>query len=143
MHVCRFTCIYPIFRPKCKLKNINFVILQNTPPPYPGNAPFPLAFGIPDTEPVDQSLNCISAETAMTSIQSDPALFETNFRFTLDDGRLSQAQRLFYEENGFLVIPKLLPNDLLDNCYQRFLDIIDGKVEKGLFLPQTLRFITF
>jgi phytanoyl-CoA hydroxylase len=44
---------------------------------------------------------------------------------------LNRAQRLFYEENGFLVIPKLVPDELLDKFYQRFLDIINGKVEKG------------
>ena len=53
------------------------------------------------------------------------------YRFTTDHPKLNRAQRLFYEENGFLVIPKLMPELLLDKYYQRFLDIIDGKVERG------------
>jgi hypothetical protein len=98
---------------------------------YPGNAPFPLSFGIPDTEPVDQSISCVSASSAMDSISTRPEDFETNFKYSLDGCCLSKQQRLFYEENGFLVIPRLVPEDLLDECYQRFLDIIDGKVDKG------------
>lgn len=45
-------------------------------------------------------------------------------------GRLTDAQRDFYEENGFIVIPRLIPEELLDKCQQRFLDIIDGKIER-------------
>ena len=40
-------------------------------------------------------------------------------------------QRQFFEENGFVVIPKLVPEDLLDHCQERFLDIVSGKVNKG------------
>lgn len=46
-------------------------------------------------------------------------------------GLLSPEQRTFYEENGFLVIPKLVEEALLDECRDRFLDIVDGRVEKG------------
>ncbi len=66
-------------------------------------------------------------------------------------GRLSEKQREFYEKNGFVVIPKwvkkpikeigiliykdvasrLVPDALLDECRQRFLDLVDGKVDKG------------
>ena len=46
-------------------------------------------------------------------------------------GRLSQKQRQFYDENGFIVIPKLVSEQLLDQCRDRFLDIINGRVEKG------------
>ena len=30
-----------------------------------------------------------------------------------------------------MVIPKLVPEDLLDHCRDRFIDIVDGKVAKG------------
>ena len=54
------------------------------------------------------------------------------FRYTINsNGILNDRQRQFYEENGFLVIPNLVKNDLIDECQQRFLDIVDGKVEKG------------
>ncbi len=62
-------------------------------------------------------------------------LNDGRFRYTVPqyEGRvrLSPAQRSFYEENGFLVVPQLVPSDLLDACRERFLDIINGKVERG------------
>ena len=54
------------------------------------------------------------------------------FRYTINsNGILNDRQRQFYEQNGFLVIPNLVKHDLIDECQQRFLDIVDGKVEKG------------
>ena len=50
----------------------------------------------------------------------------------MDHPRLTLRQRQFYEENGFLVIPKLVPEDLLDHCRKRFLDLVDGRVPKGI-----------
>lgn len=46
-------------------------------------------------------------------------------------GTLSPKQREFYEKNGFLVIPKLIPDDLIDACHRQFLDVIDGRIPKG------------
>ena len=56
---------------------------------------------------------------------------QKDFEFTMDHPRLTLRQRQFYEENGFLVIPKLVPEDLLDHCRERFLDLVDGRVPKG------------
>jgi len=55
------------------------------------------------------------------------------YKYTLDAAskKLSKKQRDFYEENGFLVIPNLVPSDLIDECKQRFLDIVDSKVDNG------------
>ncbi|XP_054721200.1 phytanoyl-CoA dioxygenase, peroxisomal-like [Uloborus diversus] len=50
------------------------------------------------------------------------------FRFTLNNDRLSREQRLFYEENGFIVIPGLVPFDCLETYRKRFQDICDNKV---------------
>lgn len=50
------------------------------------------------------------------------------FRYTLNNNMLSREQRLFYEENGFLIIPKLVPLDYLEKYEQRFKDICDNKV---------------
>ena len=36
------------------------------------------------------------------------------FEYTLNDPKLNNAQRAFYEENGFLVIKNLVPEHLLD-----------------------------
>ena len=58
------------------------------------------------------------------------------FRYTINsNGILNDRQRQFYEDNGFLVIPNLVNHDLIDQCQQRFLDIVDGKVEKGKSSP--------
>jgi len=58
------------------------------------------------------------------------------FRFSLDDGRgkLNKSQREFYEKNGFLVIPNLVPDDLIDEAKERFLDIVNGDVDAGAIL---------
>lgn len=55
----------------------------------------------------------------------------TNYRFTVDataGGKLTPRQRQFYEDNGFLVIPNLVKEELLDECYQRFIDLVNGRV---------------
>ena len=40
---------------------------------------------------------------------------------TKDIGRLSLAQRFFYEKNGFLVIPRLISLDILNKCSKRYI----------------------
>ena len=58
-----------------------------------------------------------------------------HFRFTvLDNGLLTRSQREFYEKNGFLVVPNLIPHELIDECRQRFLDIVNGEVDSGQIL---------
>ncbi|KAL7294181.1 hypothetical protein TKK_0012203 [Trichogramma kaykai] len=54
-----------------------------------------------------------------------------NLTLTRDIGRLSFAQRLFYERNGFLVIPRTIPKEILDKCSKRFDEYASGKVPKG------------
>ncbi|XP_068204119.1 phytanoyl-CoA dioxygenase, peroxisomal-like [Palaemon carinicauda] len=53
----------------------------------------------------------------------------TEFQYTLDNPRLTPAQRAFYEENGFLVIPNLVPHDLINKWRGRFLDLVEGRVD--------------
>ena len=55
--------------------------------------------------------------------------------------RFTQAQRDFYETNGFLVVPGLVEPDLLDACEQRFLDIINGRIEKGSIVNKFVKVI--
>ena len=59
----------------------------------------------------------------------------TNFRFTVNApataGKLTPRQREFYEENGFLVIPNLVSDALLDECYTRFLDLVNKRADAG------------
>jgi len=53
------------------------------------------------------------------------------FQYTLDNQKLTPAQRAFYEENGFLVIPNLVPHDMIDNWKIRFLDLVEGRANTG------------
>ncbi|XP_043194893.1 phytanoyl-CoA dioxygenase, peroxisomal-like isoform X2 [Amphibalanus amphitrite] len=55
----------------------------------------------------------------------------SSYQLTLDNGRLTEEQRRHYEENGFLVVKKLVPDELLDKFRARFLDIVDGRVPKS------------
>jgi len=57
---------------------------------------------------------------------------EKRFRFSLKSHPLlTDADRIFYEENGYVVVRNLLPHNLLDKWSQRFRDICEGKVDKG------------
>ncbi|KAL0124721.1 hypothetical protein PUN28_006525 [Cardiocondyla obscurior] len=54
-----------------------------------------------------------------------------NLRYTKETfNRLTMKQRMFYEKNGYLVIPRLIPQDVIDKCHKRFDDIVEGKVSK-------------
>ena len=94
-----------------------------------------MSFGLPDTEPVHHAMNCASDEPSSSDAEAEAEVcaqaVESTFKYTLPTRLLTHEQRTFYERNGFLVIPKLVPDQLLDRCRQRFLDIIDGKVPKG------------
>lgn len=50
------------------------------------------------------------------------------FRYTLDNPLLSLEQRQFYEDNGFLVVPRLVSSQLLDACKERFLALCDRRL---------------
>jgi len=52
-------------------------------------------------------------------------------RYTRDNGRLSPEQRRHYEQHGFLVVRGLVPPALLDTCRERFLSVVEGKVDRG------------
>lgn len=45
--------------------------------------------------------------------------------------RLTANQRDFYEKNGYLVFPRLVPQDILDKCDRRFDQIVDGTAPRG------------
>jgi len=53
------------------------------------------------------------------------------FRFTQNETKFTEAQREFFEENGYIVFPNLVPHENLDIYAQRFRDLCDGKVGKG------------
>jgi hypothetical protein len=58
-------------------------------------------------------MNQRPSETAAVAEQ----LYAENFRYTLNNPLLSQKQRKFFEDNGYLVIPHLIEDDLLDACW--------------------------
>ncbi|XP_076675157.1 putative phytanoyl-CoA dioxygenase isoform X1 [Andrena cerasifolii] len=54
----------------------------------------------------------------------------SNYRYTKDSKCLTPQQRIFYENNGYLVFPRLVPQDVLDRCHRRFDDIVSGKAPR-------------
>jgi hypothetical protein len=53
------------------------------------------------------------SETAAVAEQ----LYTEKFKYTLNNPLLSQSQRKFFEDNGYLVIPQLIENDILEACW--------------------------
>lgn len=41
----------------------------------------------------------------------------SDYKYSVSDSSLTNEQRDFYEANGYLVIPKLVPDYLLDRCW--------------------------
>lgn len=50
---------------------------------------------------------------------------EKEYKYTLDNGFLTTEQRDFYEENGFLVIPKLVDPSHIKQYRDRYYDFFD------------------
>jgi hypothetical protein len=50
-----------------------------------------------------------------TAIAEQP--YTDEFRYSLNNHLLSQGQRKFFEDNGYIVIPHLIEDDLLDECW--------------------------
>lgn len=57
--------------------------------------------------------------------------YTDEFRYTLNNHLLSHSQRKFFEDNGYIVIPHLIEDDLLDECCQRFVDVCEGHLPRG------------
>jgi hypothetical protein len=55
---------------------------------------------------------------------------KNSFEFTKENDLLTVEQRMFYEKNGFLVIPKLVSQDRLDGFRARFLELCNDKSER-------------
>jgi hypothetical protein len=58
-------------------------------------------------------MNQRPSETAAVAEQ----LYTEKFRYTLNNPLLSQSQRKFFEDNGYIVIPRLIEDDVLDACW--------------------------
>lgn len=53
-----------------------------------------------------------------------------SYKYTTDvSGILTEADREFYEKNGFFVVRKLIPQKELDQYHERFVDICHKRTE--------------
>lgn len=68
----------------------------------------------------------VRLRTVLGHINGRPV--EPRFRYTLDNPVLTLEQRQFYEDNGFIVIKKLVEDQLLDACRERFLALCDKRI---------------
>nr|UHN91811.1 phytanoyl-CoA dioxygenase [Epicauta chinensis] len=58
-----------------------------------------------------------------------------DFTYTVPgSGVLSQEQRQFYEDNGYIVFKNYVNHDFLDRAKARFIEIIEGRVKKGFMV---------
>ncbi|KAJ1531825.1 hypothetical protein ONE63_000478 [Megalurothrips usitatus] len=87
--------------------------------------------GIPRRVVLTQSVD-ISQQNLHQASALGTSSYSSGFQYTLDNPLLSYEQRRFYEENGYLVIPKLVKDDILDECRKHFIDLCEGKFDKGL-----------
>lgn len=63
------------------------------------------------------------------------------YTYTRDDGKLDEVQRKFYEDNGFLVIRKLVTNERLRAYESRFKEIANEKVKvPGMLVQKDVSF---
>uniref|UniRef100_T1JAU1 phytanoyl-CoA dioxygenase n=1 Tax=Strigamia maritima TaxID=126957 RepID=T1JAU1_STRMM len=58
------------------------------------------------------------------------------FKYTLDNQILSTQQRHFFEENGYLVIKKLIPDELIDGYCKRFIEICNTRGQNPMMTVQ-------
>jgi len=73
----------------------------------------------------------LKISSALLSSEGTEPSNDELFQFTLDNSKLSLEQREFYEKNGFLVIPGLIPSDMIDKWRNRFLDFVEGRLDSG------------
>lgn len=84
-----------------------------------------MAFWSSPCRRLNTTLNHLASNPVSASEEQQP------LRYTFNNGRLSLEQRQFYEKNGYLVIRRLVPENILDVCKQRFVDVCEGKVPRG------------
>lgn len=54
-------------------------------------------------------------------------------RYTRNNNRLTINQRLFYETNGYLVFPGLIPQDVTNECHKRYIHIYLLPLQRDFF----------
>uniref|UniRef100_A0A1B6CEL6 phytanoyl-CoA dioxygenase n=1 Tax=Clastoptera arizonana TaxID=38151 RepID=A0A1B6CEL6_9HEMI len=73
----------------------------------------------------------ITHNSTSSSPSEKDLISDQEFLYTLNNSILTRKQRQFYEENGYLVIPSLIENYVLDKCINHFVDICNGRKSKG------------
>uniref|UniRef100_A0A8D8W6G7 phytanoyl-CoA dioxygenase n=1 Tax=Cacopsylla melanoneura TaxID=428564 RepID=A0A8D8W6G7_9HEMI len=77
------------------------------------------------SNPLSCPRKSFSMETTKTS----------SYQYSLNKNKiLTKDQQDFYEAQGYLLIPKLIGNDVLDRCRDRFVDLCEGRADKGNML---------
>ncbi|XP_069703083.1 phytanoyl-CoA dioxygenase, peroxisomal-like [Periplaneta americana] len=79
-----------------------------------------------------QRRDAVSTPSFSTAAVASPTT--DSYRYTLNNPLLSKSQRDFYEAKGYLVIPKLIDDDLIEEFRQRFVDICEGRIPKGTMI---------
>lgn len=64
--------------------------------------------------------------TATESQSQSSASAVKRFRFTVDSDVLTEEQRQFYEDNGYILFRKVIPMDRVEFYIKRFLEIANG-----------------
>ncbi|KAF6025709.1 PHYH [Bugula neritina] len=59
---------------------------------------------------------------------------DSKYRYTLDNPLLSQEQRQFYEDNGYLVVKNLVPSEPLQDYVDHFQKICQGEASAPLLV---------
>jgi len=67
-------------------------------------------------------------KTTQAATLEHAAAASSRFKYTVDSNLLSDKQRKFYDENGFVVVKRLLPEADIAKFQARFLEICTGKV---------------
>ncbi|XP_043272790.1 probable phytanoyl-CoA dioxygenase isoform X2 [Venturia canescens] len=84
---------------------------------------------------VDEVDSPVNSSELSLLVNRSSTMYTNNktLRFTRNTGqRLTPDQRIFYEENGYLVVPRLVPQNILEKCSSRFDDIATKKVKRGM-----------
>ena len=74
-------------------------------------------------------VECAGENHRLCTVSASPCLAGSGLRYTLDGCILTPEQRRFYEDQGYLVIPRLVSEDDLDAYRERFLKLCRKEVK--------------
>lgn len=86
---------------------------------------------------VNQVIHLTMISSPQTSVscsrkQLSSQAIKSAFQYSINANELLTVdQQEFYEKNGYLLIPKLIEDEVLDQCRERFVAICEGQIDKG------------